>query len=80
MEGRMQREVIDGIPFWCDKENNLYYYDVNTTAPKTILLGTKTATNTANLRDDWEQHLAAILAKYRTEAVPRTRKPAAAKA
>lgn len=73
----MQREVIDGIPFWCDKENNLYYYDINTAAPKNILIGTKTAANTANLRADWEQQIASILAQYRAETVPRTRKPPA---
>jgi hypothetical protein len=71
----MQREVIDGIPFWCDKEN-LYYYDVNASAPKTILLGTKAADGTAKLREGWEQHLAEILTKFRAEAAPRSRKPA----
>jgi len=71
----MQREVIDGIPFWRDKEN-LYYYDVNSSAAKTILLGTKTADGAAKLCEGWEQQLAETLTKFRAEAAPRSRKPA----
>ena len=74
---RMQREVIDGIPYWCDKEKNLYYYDVNPTVSKTILLGTKSAEGGAVLRADWQQQLASTLDKFRAEAAPRSRKPAA---
>ena len=49
--------MIDGIPFWCDKDKNLYYYDVNPAAPKTILLGSKAADGTAKLHDNWEHKL-----------------------
>ena len=71
----MQREVIDGIPFWCDKENKLYYYDVN--LPKTLFLGTKSPEGTAKLHEDWQQFLASTLNQYRLDAVARNRKPAA---
>lgn len=72
----MQREVIDGIPFWCDKEKNIYYYDINPAAPKTILLGIKSADGTAKLRDNWEQQLAETLTNFRADTAPRSRKPA----
>lgn len=70
----MQREVIDGIPYWTDKKN-LYYYDVNPDAPKTLLLGTKTAEGEWKLIDNWEQQLAAPLAQFRADLVARSRKP-----
>ena len=73
----MQREVIDGIPFWCDKDKNLYYYDVNPAAPKTILLGSKAADGTAKLHDNWEHKLSDTLNQYRAAVSPRSRKPAA---
>ena len=69
----MQREVVDGIPFWTDKKN-LYYYDVDPKAPKTILLGAK-SDGTLKLNDDWEQQLAAALIQFRADTVPRSRKP-----
>ena len=72
----MQREVVDGIPFWTDKKN-LFYYDVDPLTPKTILLGTKSAEGTLKLNDGWEQQLAAALEQFRTNTVPRSRKPAA---
>ena len=71
----MQREVVDGIPFWSDKKN-LYYYDVNPTAPKTIVLGTKSAEGTLKLNDNWEQQLTAALEQFHNDTVPRSRKPA----
>ncbi len=71
----MQREVVDGIPFWSDKKN-LYYYDVNPTAPKTIILGTKSPEGTLKLNDGWEQQLAAALNQFHVDTVPRSRKPA----
>jgi hypothetical protein len=71
----MQREVVDGIPYWTDKKN-LYYYDVNPAAPKTLLLGTKTADGW-KLIDEWEQQLVGPLNQFRADLVSRSRKPAA---
>jgi hypothetical protein len=73
----MQREVVDGIPFWTDKKS-LFYYDVDPTVPKTILLGTKSAEGTLKLNDGWEQQLTAALEQFRANTVPRSRKPAKA--
>jgi hypothetical protein len=73
----MQREVVDGIPFWTDKKN-LYYYDVDPKVPKTILLGAKSADGTLKLNDNWEQQLAAALVQFRADTVPRSRKPVTA--
>jgi hypothetical protein len=73
----MQREVVDGIPFWTDKKS-LFYYDVDPTGPKTILLGTKSPEGTLKLNDGWEQHLAGALEQFRLNTVPRSRKPATA--
>ena len=73
----MQREVVDGIPFWTDKKS-LFYYDVDPAGPKTILLGTKSPDGTLKLNDGWEQQLAASLEQFRVNTVPRSRKPASA--
>jgi hypothetical protein len=73
----MQREVVDGIPFWTDKKT-LYYYDVNPNSPKTIAIGTKSPDGTLKLNDNWEQHLAASLNQFHTDTVARSRKPAPA--
>lgn len=72
----MQREVVDGIPFWTDKKN-LFYYDVDPAGPKNILLGSKRADGTLQLNENWEQQLAAALEQFRVNTVPRSRKPAA---
>ena len=71
----MQRDVIDGIPYWCDKEGRIYYYAPGSTAtdsPK-ICLGTRD-----KLADNWEQLLAPVVEQYRLSLKPRDRKPTAA--
>lgn len=70
----MQREVIDGVPYWSDKERNVYYFDINAD-PKAILLGTKSAEGKLNLLPNWEQQLAESLSKFRGTVVGRSRKP-----
>lgn len=68
----MQREVIHGIPFWCDKENRIYYYNAFSTAAETpkLCLGTR-----EKLVDNWEELLASKLADYRENISARSRKP-----
>ena len=69
----MQREVIHGIPFWCDKENRVYYYNAFSTASETpkLCLGTR-----EKLHDNWEALLATHLTNYRETTKSRSRKPA----
>jgi hypothetical protein len=46
----MQREVLDGVPFWCDKENKVYAYDtspgVGSPSPESILDSRKNSRRT----------------------------------
>ncbi len=75
----MQREIIDGIPFWSNKDGKLFYYNTAPGAdPKAIELGTKTADGRLQLRADWTTVLAPVLAAYRTGLTSRSRKPTAA--
>jgi hypothetical protein len=69
----MQREVIDGIPFFIDKENKLYYYDPKQSSP--LFLGTKTADGNAELIPNWKFVLHDFLVKFRTDTLSRSRKP-----
>ncbi len=73
----MQREVIHGIPFLCDKANKLYMYEPYS-APGTtpFQIGTKT-TEGYQLIDGWEQKFQERLSSWRNEVKPRSRKPAA---
>ncbi len=74
----MQREVINGIPFFCDKANKLYIFDPHA-APGTpsFQVGTKTADG-YQLNEGWEQKFQERLSTWRTELKPRSRKPATA--
>ena len=78
----MQREVIHGIPFLCDKTNKLYVYEPSTgTGPGAsttpFQIGTKTADG-YQLIDGWEQKFQERLTSWRAELKSRSRKPAAA--
>lgn len=68
----MQREVLDGVPFWCDKENKVYAYD---TVQPPLFLGTKTATGGVALIAGWRDAYSQRLSTWRTELKPRGRKP-----
>jgi hypothetical protein len=71
----MQREVINGIPFVCDKANKLYIFDPHAapgTAP--FQIGTKT-TDGYQLNEGWEQKFQERLTAWRTDLKPRSRKP-----
>jgi hypothetical protein len=73
----MQREIIDGIPFWSNKDGKLFYYNTaQGSDPKAIEIGTKTADGRLSLRADWLTVLAPILSAYRTSLNSRSRKPA----
>lgn len=68
----MQREVLDGVPFWCDKENRVYAYD---TVQPPLHLGTKTATGGVVLISGWREAYSQRLATWRAELKSRSRKP-----
>ena len=74
----MQREVINGIPFLCDKAGKLYVYEP-TPSPSTtpLQIGTKTADG-FQLIDGWEQRFQDRLTSWRNDLKPHSRKPAAA--
>ena len=75
----MQREIIDGIPFWSTKDGKLFYYNTTPGAdPKAIELGTKTADGRLHLRADWTTVLAPVLTAYRAGLASRSRKPGGA--
>jgi hypothetical protein len=77
----MQREIIDGIPFWSNKDGKLFYYNaVAGSDPKAIELGTKTADGRLMLRSDWLTILEPVLSTYRSTLAMRSRKPGAATA
>ena len=68
----MQREVLDGVPFWCDKENKVYAYD---TVHPPLYLGTKTAAGGVTLIPGWREAYSQRLSTWRAELKPRGRKP-----
>jgi hypothetical protein len=74
----MQREILDGIPFWTDKDGNFYYYDASAGAiPKALKLGTKAADGSIKFVDNYRELLDPSLAAYRASLSTRSRKPAA---
>ncbi len=77
----MQREIIDGIPFWSNKDGKLFYYNCAPgTDPKAVEIGAKTSDGRLSLRADWATLLAPILSGYRASLASRSRKPTAATA
>jgi hypothetical protein len=74
----MQREILDGVPFWSDKDNKLYYYDTTPAATK-VCIGNKSADGLLQLLPNYEQILAPLLASYRSTIAGRSRKPSEAK-
>ena len=68
----MQREVLNGIPFWCDKENKVYAYD---TIQPPLYLGKKTAAGGVDLIPTWREAYNQRLTSWRSDLKPRGRKP-----
>jgi hypothetical protein len=67
----MQKEIIQGIPFWKDKSNNLYSFETD----KKLHIGTyNSATDTYTLKDNWEQLYDSRLKQYRENLNQRDRK------
>jgi hypothetical protein len=72
----MQREVINGVPFLCDKSNKLYVFEPNA-VPGTPLfhIGTKKGDG-YELLPNWEQSFQQHLTTWRQGLKPHSRKPA----
>jgi hypothetical protein len=69
----MQKEIIEGIPYWKDKHNTLFSFEPD---KKNLLeLGTyNPATEVLNLKVDWLLHYQPKLTAYREGLKQRERK------
>ena len=74
----MQKEIVQGIPFWKDKSHNLYSFEPD---KKNLLqIGTyNTSTETYTLKDNWQELYKERLDNYRKNLIKRDRKENKAK-
>jgi len=69
----MQKEVVQGVPFWKDRSNNLYSFEPEKN--NLLLLGTyNQTTETYALKDNWKTLYEARLSSYRENLNKRERK------
>ena len=69
----MQKTIINGIPFWKDKTNTLYSYELD--KKNLITLGTYIPTSDSyTLKEGWEEIYKHTLDDYRTNLKDRERK------
>ena len=69
----MQKEIVQGVPFWKDKNNNLFSYE--TDKKNFIHLGSfNQETQTFTLKDSWQADYKAKLEEYRFLLKNRERK------
>ena len=70
---KMQKEIVQGVPFWKDKSNNLYSFELD---KKNVLsIGTyNTTTETYTLKEDWQALYNERLDNYRKNLIKRDRK------
>ena len=69
----MQKEIVQGIPFWRDKSNNLYSFEPD----KKNLIAIATfnhTTETYTLKDNWQELYSEKLDSYRKNLIKRDRK------
>ena len=63
----MQKEIINGVPFWKDKSNNIFSFEID---KKNLLqLGSN-----AKLFHNWQELYDVKLSSYRDNLKPRDRK------
>lgn len=67
----MQKVVVNGIPFWKDKSNTIYSYELD--KKNLITLGT-IANDSYKLKEGWEEVYREVLDNYRTNLKDRERK------
>ena len=69
----MQKAIINGIPFWKDKTNTLYSYELD--KKNLLTLGTYNPTSDSyTLKESWEETYRDTLENYRTNLKDRERK------
>ena len=69
----MQKEIVQGIPFWKDKSNNLYSFELD--KKNLIQLGSfDQETQTYRLKDEWKEIYRVKLEEYRASLKNRERK------
>jgi hypothetical protein len=74
----MQKEIVQGVPFWKDKSNNLYTFE--TDKKTAIQIGTfNSATETYTLKEGWQQIYQSKLDEHRKNLIKRDRKENKAK-
>ena len=74
----MQKEIIQGIPYWKDKSNNIYSFEPD--KKNCIAIGTyDPTTDTCILKDNWQEIYEPKLKQYRENLNTRSRKENKAK-
>lgn len=69
----MQKEVINGVPYWRDKNNNIYSFEID--KKNLIQLGSfNQETQTLKLKDNWKELYQPKLEDYRNNLKNRERK------
>jgi hypothetical protein len=69
----MQKEIVQGVPFWKDKSNNLYSFEPD--KKNTVQIGTfNSVTETYTLKDNWQALYSEKLDNYRKNLIKRERK------
>ena len=69
----MQKEILQGIPFWKDKANILYSYELD--KKNLLALGTYDPIKLSyTLKEDWKKLYQAKLSEYRDTLKNRERK------
>ena len=70
---KMQKEVIEGVPYWKDKSNNIYCFEPD--KKNLIVLGTyNPEKDTIALKDNWKELYQSKLDDYRKNLKNRERK------
>jgi len=69
----MQKEILEGVPYWKDKSNNLYSFEID--KKNLIQLGSfDQETQTVKLKDNWRELYQPKLEEYRNSLKSRDRK------
>jgi len=69
----MQKEIVQGVPFWKDKSNNLYSFELD--KKNLIQLGSfHQESQTLRLKEDWKDIYQSKLEEYRNTLKNRERK------
>ena len=67
----MQKEIVQGVPYWKDKSNNLYSFELD---KKNLLSLGSYANETITLKSNWQELYQSRLEEYRLNLKKRERK------